>query len=344
MIKFSVHVPVYNVEKYLAICVDSILNQTYKDFEVILVDDGSTDGSGKICDLYACKDKRVRVYHNSNQGLLLTRRFSIAKSEGKYSIFIDSDDYVKETLLEELSKKIEKYSADIIVYNYAKDCEGVQKENDPIWDSETIFKSKNEKQQFYEKFFFTLKLNNIWLKAVKTELLLADTTDYNNLSFVKNSEDLLQSIFPILNANTIVYLPQILYFYRKNENSITNTFDINRFKSIISVREISYYYIREYNLFDSVKLQIYFTNLFAVLVNMAYEIAIQSLSSDSRINILKQMLMNDFVSNEVINRINFNCLDFKHRIMGYLLCEKKYKSFVFISKIYNLVHSIIRGE
>jgi len=91
--KFSVIVPVYNVEKYLHECVDSVLNQTYPEYEIILVDDGSTDNSKSICDHYSQLDQRIRVFHTSNSGVSTARNIGIQKAIGEYVLFLDSDDY-----------------------------------------------------------------------------------------------------------------------------------------------------------------------------------------------------------------------------------------------------------
>lgn len=111
----SVIVPVYKVEKYLGKCVQSILAQTYKDFELILVDDGSPDNCPNLCDEYAKKDKRVRVIHKENGGLSDARNAGTAIAEGDYVTYIDSDDYVSEDYLETLFSLIDKYKADIAI-------------------------------------------------------------------------------------------------------------------------------------------------------------------------------------------------------------------------------------
>ncbi len=109
----SVIVPVYNVEKYLSRCIDSILNQTYTDYELILVDDGSTDNSGKICDDYAEKKSNIKVIHQKNGGLSSARNTGTDNSKGSYITFIDSDDLVSNTYLETLFELLKKYDADI---------------------------------------------------------------------------------------------------------------------------------------------------------------------------------------------------------------------------------------
>ena len=98
----SVIVPVYNVQKYLDQCVESVLKQTYTDFEVILVDDGSTDNSGKMCDDWAQKDDRIKVVHQKNQGLSGARNTGIDTSEGEYLVFVDSDDLIAENMFSTL--------------------------------------------------------------------------------------------------------------------------------------------------------------------------------------------------------------------------------------------------
>lgn len=116
----SVITPVYNVEKYLCRCVDSIINQTYKNLEIILVDDGSTDNSGKICDEYAVKDLRIKVIHKENGGAAASRNCGLDVAKGKYIAFVDSDDYVEERFVESLHTLITDSNADIAQCSYCE--------------------------------------------------------------------------------------------------------------------------------------------------------------------------------------------------------------------------------
>ena len=105
--QFSVILPIYNVEKYLAECIESVLSQSFKDYELILVDDGSKDGSGRICDEYAQKDSRIKVLHKENGGLSDARNYGTERASGDYIVYIDSDDYVVSTeFLSDLNEKI----------------------------------------------------------------------------------------------------------------------------------------------------------------------------------------------------------------------------------------------
>ena len=114
----SVIVPVYNVEQYLPQCLDSILNQTYYDFELLLIDDGSLDKSGEICDNYAKKDCRIRIFHKENGGVSSARNRGIEESKGKWILFIDADDTITENFINEISKDIINNNPDIIYYSY----------------------------------------------------------------------------------------------------------------------------------------------------------------------------------------------------------------------------------
>lgn len=119
----SVIIPVYNVEEYLERCVNSVLKQTYNDLEIILVDDGSTDNSGKICDELKNKDDRIIVIHKENQGLSASRNIGIEKATGEYITFVDSDDYILEDMYETLYKNLIRNDADISMckYQYVKE-------------------------------------------------------------------------------------------------------------------------------------------------------------------------------------------------------------------------------
>ena len=111
----SVVVPVYNTECFLRECIESVLNQTYTNFELILIDDGSTDGSGAICVEYAQKDRRIRVFRQNNSGVSSARNKGIVESAGKYICFIDSDDFISVNYFEYLYSLLKKYNADISV-------------------------------------------------------------------------------------------------------------------------------------------------------------------------------------------------------------------------------------
>ena len=122
----SVVIPVYNVEKYLRECVDSVINQTYRHIEIILIDDGSTDSGGDICDEYMSTDSRIRLIHQENHGLGNARNVGLRDATGKYIIFLDSDDYWKLTALGKLVEEAERKNLQIIAFAAQSFCDGIK--------------------------------------------------------------------------------------------------------------------------------------------------------------------------------------------------------------------------
>ena len=217
----SVIVPVYNVENVLHYCIDSILNQTYKDFELILVDDGSTDKSGKICDKYADKDSRIRVFHKENGGVSSARNVGIDNANGEYICFVDSDDYVCTVYLEELVK-----------------CKN-KKKSDNVWcsfiptDSYEVSKSYLSKTELTYKSYKRsdiMLLHSKWLDACPfCKLYSKRLIEVGNLRFnesISIAEDLLFNLEYIdLSEGNITVVEGQLYFYVNiNEESLTKKF------------------------------------------------------------------------------------------------------------------------
>lgn len=125
--KFSIIIPVYNVKSYLGECLDSILTQTYKDFEIILVDDGATDGSSQLCDRFASQDVRIKVYHQKNQGLSVARNHGIAQARGEYLMLVDSDDYLlSKNALELLANRAD--GCDLVIFGWREIPDGKKPE------------------------------------------------------------------------------------------------------------------------------------------------------------------------------------------------------------------------
>lgn len=207
--KFSIIVPVYNVEKYLSECINSIIDQSYKDFEVVLVDDGSTDISGLICDQAAAKNEKFKVIHKKNGGLISARRSGLKIASGEYILFCDSDDLLRENALEILDGIISDSYADVVSFNatvfneYGKKCF-----SDPIFDDGIV-----DKQMYIDKIFESYALNSMCMKAIRKTIFDIDR-DYQEFYKCNFGEDLLQSIPIVLKSEKIYYTSQSLYLYR----------------------------------------------------------------------------------------------------------------------------------
>lgn len=216
--KVSITIPVYNVEKYIKKCLDSVLSQTYKNWECILIDDGSTDSSKDICDEYADKDSRIKVMHKSNGGLASARQCGIDNSRGEYVITIDSDDWVEENHIEIMVNAIENSHADIVMFDYL-----INKKNEQEYRSN---KPSSLDIKDVECDSFTHKIHTgLWCKIFKRSLF----TDYNVIEAPGSYyEDMYSFISCIENAKRIHYVSKATYHYRMNPTSMTN--DNNRFR------------------------------------------------------------------------------------------------------------------
>lgn len=214
--KFSILVPVYNVEEYLVQCIESILRQTYTNYELILVDDGSKDRSGAICDKYAeSNPEKIRVIHKENQGLISARRVGIAEAKGDFCIFVDSDDFVELDLLENIHKSIiTDSSIDILLYSFSYYIEGkFSKPFRSIAENDTCWYGA-EKKELYRKLITTSDITSLCTKAIRTTILKKDTEDYSKYYGKNMAEDLLQSLHPMMAARKVKYIQKSLYNYR----------------------------------------------------------------------------------------------------------------------------------
>ena len=215
--KYSILVPVYNTERYLRQCIDSVLSQSCGDFELLLTNDGSTDNSATICEEYAKKDCRIKFYKKENEGLLLTRRHALKRAQGDYILFLDSDDYWEKNLLSILDSVLKETPVDIVLYRFAcVDDDGkFLEEKTGIFKDLSFFDSKN-KDVILGTFLRSSQLNTMWTKCVKREIIDIEE-DYSRFKD-KKGEDSLQSIALMLNARTFCYLDRPLVNYRLSLN------------------------------------------------------------------------------------------------------------------------------
>lgn len=222
MAEVSVIVPVYQVEQYLRQCLDSILKQTFQDMEIILVDDGSKDNSGKICDEYALKDNRVKVIHQVNKGLSDARNTGMNQMSGKYFMFVDSDDYISELMVEKLYEKAEETGADIVCCNFEyfwKNNEKASystKQRSEVLNSSEIFNHRKNEKNYG---FWTVAWNK-----------LHKSSSMNSFRFRsgKIHEDEFWANDIYQKDLKVVTIEDSLYYYRQRHNSIVNIKNIKK--------------------------------------------------------------------------------------------------------------------
>ncbi len=287
----TIIVPIYNVEKYLRRCIDSIIQQTYKNLEIILVDDGSTDSCPNICDDYASKDVRIKTIHKTNGGLSDARNAGLDIALGKYIMFVDSDDYIDLSMCEKLYKSIKQNNSDIVMcgINYVYD-------NNVIYKLKEINLPKCNAQNICD--FYTLSGKKIKNNEIITENIMGTVCralyskeSISNIRFEKGMfcEDLLFSI-SVINANIkISIVNEFLYFYYQRSGSIIHSFNKARYEKRIQFTRRVLQLLKERvssSLYDAYKFQLYL-----VMLN---ELCI---SGD-------KVLLNDFVNSELFKELN----------------------------------------
>lgn len=313
----SIIVPVYNVEKYLDRCLESIVNQTYKNLEIVLVDDGSIDNSGEKCDEWLKKDNRIKVIHKQNGGVSSARNVGLEEASGKYITFIDSDDYVLENYIENLCTLIDNHTKVVRI----------------ILDS-NFEELKVYSQRFFDIFENTGKFNTACFQLIEKQLLMDYKIKFNEKAGF--GEDLLFSIHTMIAAKTIKIANFDGYKIFYNADSITKKVDKDLMKK--NIYELSIVYNEIYNSFSE-EIENFRTNKFFEEINgqllktslnfsIAYKEFCQLMSQIYQN--LNHILFEKFDTNKqykTINKIFIYCL-LKRRIKLYyilMIIRKKLK-------------------
>jgi glycosyltransferase involved in cell wall biosynthesis len=261
----SILIPVYNAEKYIKRCLDSVLAQTYKNIEIVIMDDGSTDTSSSILEKYKQKNKIVRVISHENQGVSGARNRLISESKGEYILFVDSDDFILDCMVEKLYKKAESSGADLSMCKFSYYYE----ENNKERLKETHFPKEMVTSSVEAiKLFLSGRITgHLWNKLIKRSLFIE-----NNLAFSReliSYEDAPIVLKLLEHAGTITFVDESLYYYLQRSHSLTTKTNIKVIKNhqnmLWSIREslpahilnlslIEYEYYKIYQIFHSLKL------------------------------------------------------------------------------------------
>ncbi len=251
--KISVIIPVYNISDYLKQCLDSVVNQTYQNIEIICINDGSTDNSLEILEQYANKDKRIKVVSKRNGGLSAARNTAHRYVTGKYIMYLDGDDWIDINTCETAAFKAEKEKADVVFWNYVREFGAVSKPQTIYGEKEIVFATAPSIQRVHRRFAGLYenelrcpeKADSIvtaWGKLYRSEIILQ-----NNITFVDTkiigTEDALFNLYVFGYVKKAVYLPEFFNHYRKNnKSSLTNSY-----KSKLKEQwDVLHRYMREY--------------------------------------------------------------------------------------------------
>lgn len=218
----SIIIPVYNIEKYLKQCIESVVRQSYYNLEILIIDDGSTDESGFICDDYSLKDKRISVYHTNNRGLSAARNFGLDKANGEFVSFIDSDDWFEPDAIENMIKKALETGADIVCCRYIQEYNRnwIEKEDD--LGKEKVFTGDEAiKEYCIGSSISSVVWNKLYRKTIFDGIRFPERRYY---------EEYATTYKIILKCKTIACIPKVLVHYRMRKGSINNSHDLIHLK------------------------------------------------------------------------------------------------------------------
>ena len=296
----SIVVPVYNSSKYLARCLDSILMQTFRDYEVIVVDDGSTDSSASICDAYAEKYKMIKVIHQNNAGVSAARNKGIDESRGKYLMFVDSDDYIDTNMLDVAVSKIEEYDADLFISGDIEEYVSNGKITNSVKrtiTSSCLYSLKNFFDDF-DKAYPIVCLGNPWGKLYKMENIKKNGIQFDeSMSIDEDTNFVLSYMYYV---QKIYFSEELLYhYYKDNRETLSVKFHADRYEIL------EYVYGKMMNLMYREKCSaesfsrfenMYFLYMVGSIIK--YYINFNKCSEKARINQIKKV-----VSNQVVHSI-----------------------------------------
>ena len=317
--KISIIIPAYNVAEYLTECVESIAVQNYKNYEIILVDDGSTDGSERLCDELAQKYDKIHVIHKENGGHSSSRKAGILNSSGEYVLFIDSDDYIDVNLLKNISNKINLYNPDVIAFDFARVDESGNyidkignKADEGLYSGEKLTEIKDK--LLYDRTNKNLNTGNIiysmCTKVFKKSCVLKHLLAVPNE--IKHGEDMAVVMSTLCTCNTLYVYRYAGYYYRQRSTSIMHTFDKDELKKS---RTLVSHLTKHAQGIDTQNINLYIFFVISNYLNKAMDIS----KSYSR---LKETIsdINDEPLMQTVKEIEYKYFSFKEKVR--LFCLK----------------------
>lgn len=321
----SIVVPVYNVEKFLKECLDSICTQTYTNLEIILIDDGSTDSSGKICDDYAKLDKRIKIFHNKNYGVSYSRNLGIKEANGKYIVFIDSDDVIESNYIEISVEMIKKDNSDIVIVAHDIIDELLNKKEYLTLPDTSILTGKFKDDYYYLANY----LITPWGKLYKLDII-----KYFSIYFPEDfvvSEDRIFNYMYFKFINKYTFINKLLYHYfRRGNISLSKNMTQETFIANVKRLEIQKNFFWNFGIKNKEKILI---NDIIYLLKAYIPVEKENKYNfyKKRVKLINKILKNEY---EVMNKKIKNK---KVKILIYLLKN----NYIFPIYVYNKIKRII---
>ena len=323
--KVSVLIPVYNVEAYLPQCLDSVVGQTYRNLEILIADDGATDGCGAICDAYAARDPRITVFHKQNEGLLMTRRFLFARATGDLILCVDSDDYLKPEAIETAVEYLTRTDADMTIFSF----DAVDEQNrflrhhPALWSDGMVFEQASL-VELRKELITGGAINRIWEKLFKRELLHPEDDENPLYRAIEFGEDVVQLLPLIGRVTRVVFCDQALYQYRCRSTSISHAYKPKQQTDLVLLMEERLRYADTYGLSKEYVQTVFLPFVFHSFVKLFYPIGLSRQYSNEELKAHCRKLRESELIQQALNQPfppRMNLLD---KTIAWLYREEKY--------------------
>lgn len=326
----SIVLPIYNVEKYLDRCVKSVINQTYRNLEILLVDDGSPDDCPQKCEEWGKKDSRIKVIHKANAGLGYARNTGIENASGEYICFFDSDDYIDPSTVEKAYNIAHKNNSDMVLFgHYDVNAQGkIVRTYIPAIDKESYVGSEVQEVLLPDLISdnpATGKSTNLWLSACfcmySMKLILE-----NNWRFASERDIISEDVYSLLrlyrNVEKVTIIPEAFYYYCENSTSLTHTYKADRFDRIKRFYNACVDACDELNYSDEVKTR--FAGPFISNTIAAMKMIIQADMSDDKKKSAFKAICRDEQLHRIINGVEVKKEKFTRRLLIWVLKARLY--------------------
>lgn len=328
MLKYSVIIPVYNVENYLPRCIDSLLTQNYSDLEILLIDNGSTDQGGQICEDYAAQFSNITAYHIPNKGVGSARNFGLAKAKGKFICFVDADDYLVGNLFSDVESQLDS-ELDLLVFSYYN---SIEKNLSEIARSAKILpiNGKKDKSEFialFQELFLTDMMYTVWNKIYRREFLEKHQIVFENYEL---GEDVRFNLTVYECVNKIAFSQTCYYVYISGRtSSAMGQYNSNRMKYQLEELEkvdqlMSRWGIHDEQFVDQIKARILMSN-------------IQNISKQKMSLSKKRHYVEELCANKEMVILAKKNTPFINLIVRFLLNYRMYRTVIFLKKIQILI-------
>lgn len=336
-IPFVVILPAYNAEAFLEKSVGSVTGQGYENYRIVIIDDGSSDNTGKIAEQLSGSNEKIKVISQSNRGQIVSRSNGVqyAKKnffdDNMYFLFLDADDAFKPGALNEINRIITQNGCDILIFDADRTDIKTGKVTGSLGgDAQGLITSKSE---MYKIILFNYRYNSLCRKAISAKLVTDE--NYERFSNLRHAEDLIQSLGFFSNANSVFFVKESFYYYYTNPNSVTNKVSIENYPIESTARAYSWEFIKKQNVWSKQELDRYAEFLLELIEKKISSIALYNVNLEQKAVLFEKMKNDPFYSDLL-------SMDLPHDKVIDLFIKEKYSSMINTVKMKRIVKKLTR--